>query len=62
MTDEQLRAILGAPDADLVKLAEEIRLELVRRDVCEHGVSPLYYCPDCREEYRRARIEAGWDE
>lgn len=47
----------------LLKLRDAIDAELARRDVCEHGVRCGDWCPECREEYRRARREQeGEDE
>jgi hypothetical protein len=43
----------------LIALRDLCTFALEQADVCEHGV-PTFgngYCPECREDYRRARMD-----
>jgi hypothetical protein len=53
------RWIGQAPPEALPRVEEACRRRREELDVCEHGISEIHGdCPDCRAEYRRARIEA----
>lgn len=57
MLDQILRWLPNLSVDELNKLDLAIELELARRDICEHGMDTQHFCPECRDEYRRARVE-----
>ncbi|MGP0062563.1 MAG: hypothetical protein ACLQGP_03030 [Isosphaeraceae bacterium] len=46
----------------LIRVRDAAAAELVRRDVCEHGVQSSEYCRPCNLEYKRARRDAYGDD
>jgi recombinational DNA repair protein RecR len=66
MNEDAIRLVLAIiaeqPREVLARLEDAIRERRIALDVCEHGVSDGEYCELCSQEYRRARIVAGFEE
>ena len=54
LTEDQFKAQLRMlTDDELARVADLIRFEMDRRDVCEHGIRTGNWCEACNAKYRK---------